>query len=172
MLSVGGVPARPVEEIEPLVLRRGEDFLVFRFRGLANLDEFNALVPDPDPKQFGYMTPQGWKHNPKDSAYLDQVKRKTELRWLYTILVTLEPSDIQWSEVRRDQPDSWRKIEPELRQILSWQEINRLIEKVEEANVLSPEALEANLQSFLQRQAEISANSAASDCPSGAAKST
>lgn len=164
-MKVNGVDAKKVTawEPDPLVLDRGRDehgekvFLVFRARGVKTYDEFEALCPEPKNTQ-GYMTREGWQIDPEAPVYVDEMKRWRQQRWAYTIIKTLEPSNIEWEKVKIAAPKTWHHFKEELRLILSDNELGRLYGLIHEANVLNQEKLEENKQSFFQLQAKLRGN--------------
>jgi len=143
-------------EPDPLVLNRGRDkdgkpqFLVFRARGIKNYDEFTRLCPKPK-NHSGYLTPSGWKEDPKSPQYLDQLELWKQRRWAYTVIKTLEPSEIEWDKVQLSNPKTWLHYEAELLQIVNHCEQGLVIDLVHTANALDQEKLEENRQSFFQQ---------------------
>jgi hypothetical protein len=173
MKSVGGVEASAIQELPPLVLRRGETFLVFRARGVENLDEFNSLCPPIDPKTYGRVGKHGWELDPDAPALRDAITQRNIKHYQYLVIKTLEPSQIDWDKINLHDPDTWKFLDDELRGVLSYTEINALLALVDEANALDPEKLEANRESFLLQQAvRLTTVDRLSSCPSGEVAST
>ena len=154
-MKIGGVEASSSWEPDPLILERGRDekgnkvFLVFRARGLRDLDQFKAMCPKPENKS-GMLTKDGWVLDPEGPEYLDQLRQWQKLKMAYIFIKTLEPSNIEWQKVQFGNPRTWLQYEDELKSILSYVEMSHLIELVEQANALNSAKLEENRQTFFQ----------------------
>ena len=154
-MKIGGVEVRgPSEEVLVLPRPMGED-IVFRAKACMDIDEFDKIVPEPKPT--ARLEKGGWKENFDDPAYQEAVKKHGQLRFAYMILKTLEPSEIEWSTVKMDQPSTWLSWETELIDAgLSRTEVNRVINCVSAANSLDDAKLEAARESFLRGLAAAS----------------
>lgn len=170
MKSIGGFPAKKGGALLPLVLTGGREYpLAFYAKGLESFDEFEAMVPKPDVKKYGMFTAQGWVPDPHAPAYIDQCNEYMQLRWAYTIIKTLEPSNIEWSTVDPRKPETWKNVHEELKATLGHYERGLVIALVEEANVMDEAKLEENRNSFFQMRESLLA---ANNSPNSGAAST
>lgn len=151
-MRIGGVEVKgPNKEI--LVLPRMDEDIVIRAQAVTNMDEFEALVPEPKPP--GVRTKDGWRPNKKDETYQQQVLHRGEQRFAYIVVKSLEPSEIEWEAVKMDDPGSWITWEDELRKAgLAEIELNRITLCVMQANSLDDSKLEAAREVFLHGQEE------------------
>jgi hypothetical protein len=167
-MKVGGVKAERRGELPPLCFAREDDqFLVFTAKPVYNWDEFDAICPEPDPKQFGVMTKEGWQVDSEAPGYLDQLRIYEKRRAAYMFIKTIEPSNIEWDKVKINDPETWKFYREELvgeSGCLSENEFGHLSNLVTEANTLSYAKLEANRETFFQkRAAQASQNSQNTD---------
>lgn len=147
----GQIATRPVA-LPPLVFPRGEGELVFIALAVENFDEFNKLCPEPDPKQFGRLGPQGWEVDDDSPQYRDLMKQHGRQKWAYMFIKTLEPSNIEWETVNVNQPQTWKNFEKELRSVLGHVEYGTLVNLVEEANMMGSDHIEVARKRFLLKQ--------------------
>lgn len=151
MKSVGGVPAAKPGESLPLVFERpNQDPLVFKAAPLWDWDEFDKLWPAPDPSPWQKMTVDGWVTDTDAPAYRDQLKQRRIARWQYTLIKSLEPSQIEWSKANLDRPETWKHVEGELAEFLSVAELNLLVAYVQDTNYMTADKLEGNRERFFQ----------------------
>lgn len=153
-MKIGGVEVNgPAEEV--LVLPRMNGDLVFRAKAITDNREFERLCPEPKAKPV--LKAGGWQKNTDDPTYKQQLADYSEARWNYTVIKSLEPSEIGWERVQLDKPSSWKEWEKELLDAgLSTIEVNRITVLVMQANALDERKLEAARESFLRglREAE------------------
>jgi len=168
MKSVGGVTAEKHGVLPPLVLANGRAKpLAFFVRGIDSYDEFNGLVARPKPAQGMYKKDVGWVADEKSPAYRDQLNEYSKLRGAWTVIKSLEPSNIEWTAVDPKVPATWKGVHAELQSKLSENEYILLLDKIEEANCLSAEKLQENLETFF-REREAAARSASSQATEAA----
>jgi hypothetical protein len=155
-MKIGGVEAKRRGELEPLVFSRedGND-LVFIAKPVYNLDEFIALCPEPDVKQFGKMTKDGWVPDLEAPQYLDLLRLRRVAHWDYTMIKSLEPSNINWDKVKHNDPKTWKHCQTELLSVLSYTEFSKVIGLVEEANTMDDAKLEENRESFFRKRVAV-----------------
>ena len=145
-MKVGGVPiTAPPEEV--LVLPRGENQLVFRATAIE-WDDFNSACPEPTPPvvlgKGGEKIP-----NLKDETYRHQLEVHADRRVAYLAIRSLEPSDIEWDSVDRDDPKTWTKFEDDLLSAgLVPIEVNRIIQLCLDANQLDEGKLKVARRGF------------------------
>lgn len=146
-MKIGGIDPRTLPNIEVLILPRGDQNIVFRARGLQDMDEFLKLCPEPTPP--GKLTKEGWQPNPKDKNFLTVLAEWNKRKLAYMIVKSLEPSEIEWDSVDIANPGTWANWENDLKQAGVTQiECNRVISLVLEANCLDEAKLEKARQVF------------------------
>ena len=140
----------------PEVIRRGKTLIGFYAQPVWSYDSFYELCPKPEPPPSAFSR-EGKKHDFKNPIYLENLERHGRQLWGYYILTSLEPSKLDLSEhgVNIDDPETWDKVEEALVHSktnpdgLSHYEFKKVMNLVEEANMLDAEKLETNLESFL-----------------------
>jgi hypothetical protein len=152
IMKIGGVILKgPNEEI--LVLPRPDQDIVFRARAVVSMDEFEALVPVPEAP--GILTRDGMVPQLEDETYLQKLSNYNDQRFAYMCIRSLEPSEITWEKVIRDNPKTWKLWDKELREAgLSDVEVNRVIRCVMQANSLDEDKLKEAREVFLRGAAE------------------
>lgn len=154
-MKIGGVEVSREWTTEPLVFRHGSQLIAFIAEPVHDWDEFNALCPQPDTTQFGRYekTPEGVKFvvDHEAPALKDVRKKRAKLMDEYLIIKSLAPSNIEWQNVKLDDPETWQNAEKELRTVLTTHEYNLVVKLVLDANALDQESLEENRKSFFQR---------------------
>lgn len=153
-MKVDGVDTSKDFVYGPLVFKRGDKkFLAFTAKPCWDLEEFNALCPYP--KNLSVMFAKGGKTTDPDCpVYRDALETYFQRRWGYVVMKTLEPSNITWEEVDKDDPTTWVNVVPELKKAVSVYEWGLLSGLINEANSLDADKLEENQKSFFQLQAE------------------
>ena len=161
-MKIGGNEvAGPAEEILVLPRLHCED-IVIRARAVMDMDACEALCPAPKPP--GKRTKDGWKPNPKDKTYLERIERQAEQKFAYTIVKSLEPSEIEWEKVKEDDPSTWLSWRDELADAgLSNTELNRIVVCVMQANALDENKLEEARANFLLGLEEAEEKSSGQD---------
>jgi hypothetical protein len=151
-MRIGGVNVDgPNEEI--LVLPRLDDDIVFRAEAVSDMSGFHALVPEP--KAPGKLTKNGWEPIKNDDTYKARMVKYSEQRYAYMLIVSLIPSEIEWSEVDLDKPKTWTKWDAELLAAgLSTVEVDRVSVCVMRANALDERKLKEARDLFLLGRAE------------------
>ena len=154
-MKIAGIdPAMlPAEEI--LVLPRGEKNIVFRARGLPDMDEFDKLCPEPKPPVR--LTKVGKEPDEEDANWRSAMLAHGRRRVAYMVVKSLEPSEIEWDTVDPDNPKTWTNYAADLRRAgFSQVEINRIVGLVWEANCLDEAKLERARQVFARGQQPVS----------------
>jgi hypothetical protein len=147
-MKIGGVDPRTLPNEEILVLPRGEQHIVFRAKALPNLDEFHTLCPEPVPPNK--LTKDGLSPDFTDKGYRSVLEEYNKRRLSYMIVVSLEPSSIEWDTVNIDKPGSWINWEADLKNAgLSQVECNLVLRLVMEANSLDENKLKKAREVFL-----------------------
>ena len=147
-MKISGKDAKPKGELPPLVFARTpmEDSIVFKFQSVPSWVEFEKLCPPPVPGRM--LTPKGVADDTEAPGYQEAVKQHDLRRAQYLMLKTLEPSNIEFDNVKFDDVSTWDGLDAELQSVLTKQEFIALVNRVYKANFLSEEMLEAAAEAF------------------------
>ncbi len=157
-MRIGNVEVNgPNEEV--LVLPRLSGDIVIKARAVTSMLDFDKFVAEPKPPTV--LTKDGAKPNEKDITYKQKMETYGNQRFAFLVLKSLEPSNIGWTKVNIEQPDTWLCWDEELREAgLADIEINRIIMCVMQANSLDEAKLvEARKVFLLGKAAEVSESS-------------
>jgi len=155
-MKIAGVDPKNLCSECVLVLPRAEQNLVFRAKGLPDMEEFEAKCPQPKPP--GKITKDGWVANDKDPTYQQMMTEYGKKRLGYMVVQSLKPSEIEWDTVKLEDPRTWSKWDADLKDGgLTQIECNRVLGLVLEANALDEAKLAKARESFLLGQAPMPA---------------
>lgn len=146
-LRIGGVVVDgPAEEV--LVLPRMHGDIIFRARAVTDMSPFEGMCPMPVvPRK---LLKGGFKEDVQNPNYLGELENHNSLRFAYICIKSLEPSEIEWQQVKPEAPKTWLKWDEELRTAgLSQVEINHVVRLVMQANSLDQAKLDKARESFL-----------------------
>jgi len=151
MLRVNGVENVKDIMYGPLCFKRGDDFLAFYATPVWSKEEFDKLCPFPENTNY-FFTDKGKQKDYECSAWKETEAEYWRKRWGWTVLKTLEPSNLEIEGVDIENPNTWANVEPILRSELAEHEFNRVMAMVDEANALDQRKLDANAATFMERQ--------------------
>jgi hypothetical protein len=151
-MKVGGVNVTSCEET--LVLPRGGEGndIPFIAKAVSINEEFDTLVQMPIPPM---KLVKGGKKLPDlaDPTFKISCKLRDGKRFDFLMLRSLEPSNIEWSEVDMEKPNTWAKWKDELIESgISDNEIQRIVGAVMIANSLDEDKIKEARDSFLHGQ--------------------
>ena len=150
-MKIGGISTEKSAALfGPLTFKRGDKFLAFYAQPVWGMEEFNVQCPPPENK-WTRFTKRGKEKDPDAPAYQELLGKYSLKRWGYVVLKSLEPSKIEWDGVSLDDPDTWDKVEEELKANLAVYEFAKVMELVDEANAIDQQKLEENAKSFFQQ---------------------
>jgi hypothetical protein len=153
-MKIGGIDPKTLCNEVVLVLPRGDGKIVFRARGLTDMDEFDAICPVPKPP--GKFTKDGWVPQLNDSTYQQVTAEYAKKRLGYIVTRSLESSEVEWDTVKREDPRTWPNWEQDLKNGgLTQIEANRVLALVMEANALDEAKLQKAREVFLAGQAPM-----------------
>jgi hypothetical protein len=153
-MKIAGVDPTTLCNEVVLVLPRGNESIIFRARGLKDMEEFNALCPQPKPP--GKLTKDGWVPDNNDPTYQQVIGEWAKKRFGYMVVKSLEPSEIEWDTVKADDPRTWANWEKDLKEGgLTQIECNRVAGLVLEANALDEEKLQKAREVFQRGRAPM-----------------
>lgn len=137
----------PNEDI--LVIPRKPEPVVFKGRAVKSFDLFDKLRPMPTPP--GILTKEGFKPDPKDKGYLQQLADYSLSRVAFIVIETLEPSNIEWDMVKKDQALTWKNWADDLGNAgFTAIEQQRILDFVMEVNCLDEKKMEKARADFLR----------------------
>lgn len=149
-MKIGGVTVEGVNECVLVLPRPGED-IVLKAKAIENWEEFQKLCPEPKPNVI--LTKDGKKDDIDAKEYLQQQEVYAARKMGYLVMKTLEPSNIEWSEVEVNTPATWIHYESDfLAGNLTQIEINKIADLVMEANQLDDDKLQEARDSFVLGQ--------------------
>jgi len=130
-----------------LVLPRGGGEIVFKGRAIHDFDDFESIVPLPQPPR---MLKKGVTVDDNEDVGFLQQRLAYELkRFSYLAIKTLEPSNIEWETVKMADPDTWHAWVDEMAKVLSVFEQRKLIEFINNVNTLDQSKIDQARDSFL-----------------------
>jgi hypothetical protein len=145
-MKIAGIDPKLLPPEDTLVLPRGDGNIVFKARGLSDMDEFNKLCPEPTPPVIS--TNSGQRLDTEDANYLSDLKEHGKRRWAYYVVKSLQ--DMEWDTVKPDQPSTWPNWDADLKSNgFTHAERNRVFNLVLEANSLSESKLDQARAIFL-----------------------
>ena len=148
-MKIGGIDPKTLPTEEVLVLPRGDQMVVFRARGVSDLEEFEKLCPEPTPP--GKLTKDGYVPDMADPDYQSVRAEYQKRRTAYIVVRSLEPSQIEWDTVQLANPATWANWDMDLKNNgFSQMACNRVLELVLEANCLDDAKLKKAREVFLQ----------------------
>lgn len=141
---------RPGAHIEPIVLPRPGEPLVFLAKAIDSFEEFDKICPAPEPPQK-IMPGKKVTTNFEDPGYKKDVAKHGQFRLAYMVVKgLLETPNFEWETVKLEDYNTWLSYEEELRQAgFSGVEIGRIVSGVAIANCLNEAAITEARENFL-----------------------
>ena len=131
-----------------LVIPRGDSELVITIRPVMDFSDFDSLCPQPLPPVKNL--PGGERQlNVEDESYKSKVVLYGRQRMAWMVLKSLEPSNIEWDTVKKEDPTTWVNYTDELRKVFTPAEYNALIDKIMTACGLNQSMIEEATERFL-----------------------
>lgn len=126
---------------------RGPDTVEFHLTYVNDYSEFEALVPYPQMQEFIGKNGRERKETPDFKKELDEYSLKKGYWIIYQTLK--ETPGLEWDTVKENDPDSWVKINDELKAAqFSDKEIAHLYEQVWSVNGMNQKLLDDALKLF------------------------
>lgn len=146
----GQVPeARPNEL---MVIPRPNGGIPFEAKPLHDWDEFNKLVQAPAPPVK--LTKDGKQLDFENAGYRQQVANYNDMQSDYMVIVSLEPSEIEWEKVNIDEPKTWKLWRKELEDAgFTLAERGAIFQLALRANMLDEEMMKQARADFVAGQA-------------------
>lgn len=147
-MKIGGIDPKTLPTEEVLVIPRGDECVVFRARGIRDMDEFEKLCPAPKPTTK--LTKEGWVPNVDDKEYLKRMEDYASKQVSYIVIKSIEPTEIEWETVQLTNPNTWNNWQKDLKNNgFSQAECNRVLALAYEANCLDESKLKRARDAFL-----------------------
>lgn len=145
-------------EIVPVVIPRKDGNIVIKCQSVLNFDEFEALVPTPEPPEI--LKPGNIKtKDPTDKKYQKDLDEYSLLRTNWMILKSLEATEgLEWDTVDMSDPKTWDNYRSEMTASgFSPIESGRIIMAVTEACGLNQDKIDEATERFLAEEAAANA---------------
>lgn len=112
-MKIKGVEVKPPKPQVLVIPRDGND-LVFTAQYVESYEEFDKLVPRPDPVKI--KRADGFEDiDLSDKTYQEELDRWSQMRinWLY--IKSLEPTGIEYDLIRMTEPETWLRFDEEFK---------------------------------------------------------
>lgn len=139
-----------------LVLPRAKGNIVFQAVAIHDYDEFEKMVPVPVPPKV--LTKNGSVADPEDEGYQSQIVNYGLQRLAYMAINSLAPSNIEWTKVVLNKPNTWANWTEELAAVLSVAEQKELLNFILAVNTLDQRKIEEARANFLAGRAQGTAH--------------
>lgn len=148
-MKIAGIDPSTLPNIETLVIPRGDQVIVFKARGLPDMDAFDAQCPAPIAP--AKVTKDGKMSDLKDVNYLKCLEEHNKRRLAYIVIKSIEPSEIEWDTVKMDEPNTWINWQTDMKNAgLNQVECNLIFQLAWEANQLDDAKLKKAREAFLR----------------------
>lgn len=145
-MKIGGIEIDG-PNTDVLVLPRSKGNVVFTGLAIHDFDEFDKIVPVPRPPRV--LKKNVTVDDMQDPGFAQQRTAYEVLRFAYMMIKTLEPSKIEWSIVKLEDPSTWLSWADELSENLSIFEQRKVIDFVHEVNTLDQGKIDEARNAFL-----------------------
>jgi hypothetical protein len=153
-MRINGEDLEGVNE-DILVLPRGKGDIVFKGKALHDFDEFDRLMPMPKAPRI--LKKNVSVEDASDPGFKQQRAAYEVLRFAYMVIKTLEPSNIEWDNVKLEDPSTWNSWADELANHLSVFEQRQVIDFIHKVNTLDQAKIDAARNAFLAGLAQAKA---------------
>ena len=136
--------------IEIIVFPRPDEDIVFKAKGVQNVDDFEKICPKPRPPVS--LLPGGAKReNIEDKGYLEKFDEWSEIKTAWIVLKSLSATEgIEWETVNMEKPETYKNWQQELKDSgLLDTEINHIFKAILSANSLDEDKLDDARKRFL-----------------------
>lgn len=136
----------------------GED-IVFKCKAVMDIQQYTKMYPVPDAPKVRHKSGE-LKADQTDVGYQLALTEYYERRYDWLVLKSLEDSEIEWTQVNIEDPNSWRFWKEEMKDAgFNDAEIDRVIRGMLVANSLDEQRMDEARARFLAGQAVQPANS-------------
>ena len=136
----------------------GDKTFTLKVQAVMDYTDFEALVPIPSPPKVLDVKNNQEVFDTKDKKYLAAVNVYAKTKTSFMVMRSLEATeDLTWDTVDKDKPDTWHRVENELRKAFTEFGMQKIQKSILQVNGLGEEILEQARQSFLAFQSRQSA---------------
>lgn len=133
----------------------GEDFIVFKFRGLTTKDDFEDVMPRPKPPMLQRPGKEAFK-DLEDAGYRASMESWGTKKINWEFLKSISATDgLEWATVNMSEPETWGNWRKDIEDNFGIVEFSRIFGGFLEANSLSDERIEEARLRFLASQADV-----------------
>ena len=148
-MKIAGRSVKGPNRVTLVLPREDDEDIIFVAMAVTDMTEFDNYLDQPKPP--AHRTPQGVEYNHDDPDYVSQLMTYNLKRMAWLVIKSLEPSDIEWSTVVKENPSTWVNYATELKDAgFSDVEVNRITNIVLQANALDEDKLNAAREIFLR----------------------
>jgi hypothetical protein len=149
-------PPSPVH----LTLYREDGDIVLTLQPVMSFDEFQKLCPLPKAPLDTIIATGEQKRAYDDPDFLDRMEkhRKRKINYIFLYAMAATP-DLEWENVKLDDPDTWEFLEKELSESFTETEIDKIFIAVNEANTPSEKRRKEAIDHFAHTQVQEVVNS-------------
>jgi len=140
---------RPTPTEDCIILPMGNGFVCLRARASADPAKFEKVCPEPEPPAI--TKPGGAKSvDLNDRGYLKLLADRNKLYFSWVILESLKPTQgLEWETVKEGDPTTWSNVEKELLEAFGQQGFARIVDLVNEVNLVTDDKLKEAKARFL-----------------------
>lgn len=153
-MKLKGMKKAPLN-VEVVVLPRSEGTeLVFKFRAVLNIDEYEKQYPKPNAPYLRRPGQQNATPDFDNPKYREQLTEWSKQQTLWLFLQSIkETEDLEWETVELNNPETWKNIEKELEDFgINSYEHAHLINAMLKVNALSDDHIREARERFFERQ--------------------
>jgi hypothetical protein len=163
-MTVGGVEnIKETAHTKPYVIARGTlpngepRLLAFIAQPIWSFQDFRDRCPVPElPATCVKFTSKGKVADNRHPEYIALLVEHGRQQWGYTILKSLEPSQIVFDGISLADPTTWGGVETALKEELGHYAFARVMRLVDEAQGIDEDKLEENRQTFFRQSSPAS----------------
>lgn len=144
------------EPLEILILRE-EEVITFKIDPILDWTHFDKVCPEPKPPKVNNISTGTFYKDFKDPKYLQNLSEYNDrLADYYIVKGLLATEEFEWEKVKLDDPTTWKLYQEELKESLTRQEINLLVNAVFTGNLPSQETCKQARKNFTLRDQDQS----------------
>jgi len=135
--------------VEYAIFPREDGDVVFYCKALLSHEDFEKMVPIPEPPVIRYPDNRVVK-NVESDEYKEDIAKYLQMKSDWTILTSLRDTPgLEWEMVKYEDPQTWKDWKDELRTFLTEGEILYLLNTITIVNGLSESKIQRARESFL-----------------------
>lgn len=146
-----------------IVIPRESGDIVFKFVAILDDSDYARVNPEPKaPREF--VTKENRVvEKVNDPAFVKKLDKWRGDKWDWMFIKSVGPSNIEWEQVKLDEPSTWGNWKQELREAgLSVGEIGQIENTFFETNIVTEAKLKDAKNRFLASQAQVALETSSS----------